>query len=118
MVAEAAVRDCWGDPAAWLRETEAFFSGRGYANRVARECRALLTAAGAPGIRRGRGGSTVPPALRRLGITSPNWSVLILVSGGLSTREIAGAVVPLTPDRRTPLSPACSPAPAPAPVPS
>ena len=88
VVAEAAVRDGWGDPAAWLRETEAFFAGRGY-DRVARECRALLTAAGAPAIRRGRGRSTVPPALRRLGITSRELDVLTLVAGGLSTREIA-----------------------------
>ena len=67
LTAEAAIRDGWGDPAGWLRETEAYFAERGY-DRVARECRALLVAAGAPAIRRGRGRSTVPPALRRLGI--------------------------------------------------
>ena len=88
LVAEAAVRDGWGEPAAWLREAEAFFAERGY-DRVARECRALLVAAGAPAIRRGRGRSTVPPALRRLGITSRELDVLVLVADGLPTREIA-----------------------------
>jgi DNA-binding CsgD family transcriptional regulator len=88
LIAEAAVRDGWGDPAAWLREAEAYFAGRGY-DRVARECRALLAAAGAPASRRGRGQSTVPPALRRLGITSRELDVLALVAGGLSTRDIA-----------------------------
>ena len=48
------------NPAGWLREAEAFFAERGY-DRVARECRTLLVAAGAPAIRRGRGRSTVPP---------------------------------------------------------
>jgi DNA-binding CsgD family transcriptional regulator len=88
LVAEAAVRDRWGEPAAWLRETEAFFAGRAY-HRVARECRALLIAAGAPAIRRGRGRSSVPPALRRLGITSRELDVLALVADDLPTREIA-----------------------------
>jgi DNA-binding NarL/FixJ family response regulator len=71
-----------------LRESEAFFVERGH-DRVARECRALLVAAGAPAIRRGRGRSTVPPALRRLGITSRELDVLALVAGEFSTREIA-----------------------------
>ena len=88
LVAEAAVRDGWGEPAGWLREAEAFFAERGY-DRVARECRALLVAAGAPAIRRGRGRSTVPPALRRLGITSRELDVLVLVADALPTREIA-----------------------------
>ena len=88
LVAEAAVRDGWGEPAGWLREAEAFFADRGY-DRVARECRALLVAAGAPAIRRGRGRSTVPPALRRLGITSRELDVLVLVADALPTREIA-----------------------------
>ena len=88
LTAEAAVRDGWGEPAGWLRETEAFFADRGY-DRVARECRALLVAAGAPAIRRGRGRSTVPPALRRLGITSRELDVLALVADALPTREIA-----------------------------
>jgi DNA-binding CsgD family transcriptional regulator len=88
LVAEAAVRDGWGEPVLWLREAEAFFSDRGH-DRVARECRTLLVAAGAPAVRRGRGRSTVPPALRRLGITSRELDVLVLVADALPTREIA-----------------------------
>jgi len=49
LVAEAAVRDGWGEPVLWLREAEAFFSDRGH-GRVARECRTLLVAAGAPAV--------------------------------------------------------------------
>ncbi len=88
LVAEGAVRDGWGEPVLWLREAEAFFSDRGH-DRVARECRTLLVAAGAPAVRRGRGRSTVPPALRRLGITSRELDVLVLVADALPTREIA-----------------------------
>jgi len=88
LAAEAAVRDGWGEPIPWLREAEAFFAERGY-DRVARECRTLMVAAGAPAVRRGRGRSTVPPALRRLGITSRELDVLALVAAALPTREIA-----------------------------
>ena len=88
LVAEGAVRDGWGEPVLWLREAEAFFSDQGH-DRVARECRTLLVAAGAPAVRRGRGRSTVPPALRRLGITSRELDVLVLVADALPTREIA-----------------------------
>jgi DNA-binding CsgD family transcriptional regulator len=88
LATEGAVRDGWGEPAPWLREAEAFFADCGY-DRVARECRALLVAAGSPAIRRGRGRSTVPPELRRLGITSRELDVLALVAEELPTREIA-----------------------------
>jgi DNA-binding CsgD family transcriptional regulator len=88
LAAEAAVRDGWGEPAGWLREAEAFFAERGY-DRVARKCRALLIEAGAPAIRRGRGQLSVPPGLRRLGITSRELDVLALVAEDLPTREIA-----------------------------
>ena len=88
LLAEAAVRDGWGEPVPWLRETEALFAERGH-DRVARECRELLVAAGGPAVRRGRGRSTVPPALRRLGITSRELDVLVLVAAALPTRDIA-----------------------------
>jgi DNA-binding CsgD family transcriptional regulator len=88
LTAEAAVRDGWGEPAGWLREAEAFFAELCY-DRVARKCRALLIEAGAPAIRRGRGRSSVPPGLRRLGITSRELDVLALVADDLPTREIA-----------------------------
>ena len=88
-VAEAAIRDGWGAPGEWLREVEAFHAARGY-DRSARACRVLMTAAGAPAPRRGRGDSEVPPGLRALGVTSRELDVLRLVRDGLSNREIAG----------------------------
>ncbi|MGD9527783.1 helix-turn-helix transcriptional regulator [Pseudonocardia sp.] len=87
LAARAAIRDGWGDPAAWLREAEAFFAAGGY-GRTARRCRLLLAQAGAPVPRRGRGDSVVPATLRALGVTSREVDVLRLVVGGLSNRQI------------------------------
>ncbi len=50
----------------------------------------MLGAAGAPMPRRGRGESSVPTALRALGVTSREVDVLKLVATGLSNREIGG----------------------------
>jgi DNA-binding NarL/FixJ family response regulator len=55
---------------------------------LARTCRDLLRAAGAP-TRRGRGSAAVPPALRRLGITSREADVLALVTEGRTNAQIA-----------------------------
>ena len=87
LIADAARRDGWGDPARWLRECEAFFAAGGY-DRTARRCRLLLGEAGAPVPRRGRGTSAVPVTLRALGVTSREVDVLHLVVDGLTTREI------------------------------
>jgi DNA-binding CsgD family transcriptional regulator/tetratricopeptide (TPR) repeat protein len=88
VVAEAAVRDGWGDPVPSLRRAEAFFAERGF-DRIARRCRALLGAAGAPVPRRGRGQSAVPERLRAMGVTSRELDVLRLVAEGLTNRQIA-----------------------------
>jgi DNA-binding NarL/FixJ family response regulator len=88
LVARAALRDGWGEPAAWLREAEAFFAAGGH-EHTARRCRALLAEAGAPVPRRGRGASKVPASLRALGVTSREVDVLALVTAGLSNKEIA-----------------------------
>lgn len=87
LAAEAALRDGWGEPAVWLRPTEAFFADAGY-DILARVCRSLLGKAGAPVPRRGRGESVVPESLRALGITSRQVDVLTLIAEGLSNREI------------------------------
>jgi DNA-binding CsgD family transcriptional regulator len=88
IVTEAAIRDGWGTPGAWLREIEAFHESRGY-HRIARACRALMTAAGSPAPRRGRGDHEVPPGLRAVGVTSRELDVLVLVREGLGNRDIA-----------------------------
>jgi DNA-binding CsgD family transcriptional regulator len=87
LVARAAVRDGWGDPAAWLRECEAFFAATGH-ERTARRCRTTLAESGAPVPRRGRGSADVPVGLRALGVTGRELDVLRLVAAGRSTREI------------------------------
>ncbi len=90
-IARAAIRDGWGDPVRWLRESEAWFAERGY-DRLVRRARALLGEAGAPVPRRGRGDSEVPASLRALGVTSRETDVLKLVVAGRTTREIADAL--------------------------
>lgn len=88
LVAEAQLRDGWGDPAALLRPAEAFFATAGF-DAVARRCRAALGRAGAKVPRRGRGDAPVPEHLRRLGVTSRELDVLLLVVDGFSNREVA-----------------------------
>ncbi len=92
LVSKAAIRDGWGDPATWLRESEAFFAERGY-ERIARRCRTLIGDAGAPVPRRRATGTAVPPSLRALGVTSRELDVLQLVVKGCSTRTIAERLV-------------------------
>ena len=84
---EAAVTDGWGDPVPLLRADVAACEQDGDAG-LARIGRDLLRRAGAP-IRRGRGDSEVPPALRAAGLTSRELDVLRLVEGGLSNRAIS-----------------------------
>jgi len=88
LVARAAIRDGWGDPVRWLRDSEAWFASRGLGALV-RRSRALLGEAGAPVPRRGRGDSEVPESLRALGVTSRETDVLKLVVAGRTTKEIA-----------------------------
>ena len=91
LVARAAIRDGWGDPVRWLRESEAWFAERNF-DRLVRRTRSLLGEAGAPVPRRGRGDSEVPASLRALGVTSREVDVLKLVVAGRSTKEIAAAL--------------------------
>ncbi len=89
LAAEAAMEAGWGEPAAWLGETLAFFEAAGH-DRNVQACRALLRRAGAPVPRKGRGDSSVPEALRARGVTSREMDVLKLVGRGLGNRQIAG----------------------------
>ena len=88
VAAECALADGWGTPVPWLREAAAYFAARGD-QAVAAACRALLRDAGAPVPRAGRGDSVLPAALRAMGVTHREADVLVLVSEGLTNREIA-----------------------------
>jgi DNA-binding CsgD family transcriptional regulator len=91
LVARVAMRDGWGEPVAWLREAEAFFTDGGY-DRIARRCRAMLAEAGAPVPRR-RGTTEVPASLRALGVTGREVDVLRLVVERRSNKDIAAELV-------------------------
>ncbi|HKS52017.1 MAG TPA: AAA family ATPase [Pseudonocardiaceae bacterium] len=84
---EAALTDGWGNPVPALRADLAAHEQVGDAG-LARTCRDLLRAAGAP-TRRGRGNSPVSPTLRAHGITSREVDVLILVTAGLTNAQVA-----------------------------
>ena len=100
LTAEAAVRDGWGEPAGWLV-------------RRRRSSRTAVTT-GSPGsagpcssppVRRHpprTGPVAVPPALRRLGITSRELDVLILVADAPAHPRDRRPAVPLPTDRRAP----------------
>jgi len=88
LAAPAALKDGWGDPAAWMREAAAEFESTGQA-RLASACRGILRRAGERVPRSGRGVAQVPPQMRRLGITSREMDVFLLVAGGHSNSEIA-----------------------------
>jgi DNA-binding CsgD family transcriptional regulator len=87
LVAEAAIADGWGEPAAWLRESLVYFDGRGEeANASA--CRSVLRRAGVAVPRR-RGDAVVPLDLRAMGVTSRELEVLRLLAEGASNKDIA-----------------------------
>lgn len=87
LVADAAIADGWGDPAAWLQEALPVFEDHGH-DDIAAACRSLLRRAGAPVPRRGTA-SGLPTALRTLGVTAREAEVLTLLASGVPNREIA-----------------------------
>jgi DNA-binding CsgD family transcriptional regulator len=88
LVAEAAIRDRWGDPQRWLADALAFFDAAG-PPAVASACRSLLRRAGAPVPRRRRSAPDLPDALTAAGVTPREAEVLTLLAEGRSTRDIA-----------------------------
>jgi DNA-binding CsgD family transcriptional regulator len=87
LVAEAAIADGWGEPAAWLKKALPVFEDHGH-DEIAAACRSLLRRAGAPVPRRGDA-SGIPAGLRSLGVTAREAEVLTLLAQGSPNREIA-----------------------------
>ncbi|MDP9069704.1 MAG: AAA family ATPase [Actinomycetota bacterium] len=87
LVADAAIADGWGEPAAWMQQALPVFEDYGH-DHIAAACRSLLRRAGAPVPRRPRQWA-IPASLRSLGVTRREAEVLALLGEGLANREIA-----------------------------
>jgi DNA-binding CsgD family transcriptional regulator len=83
---EAAVTDGWGDPVPALRADLAAHEQTGD-QQLARTCRDLLRAAGAPTRRRGP--APLLPALAAAGVTPREAEVLALITTGLTNAQAA-----------------------------
>jgi DNA-binding CsgD family transcriptional regulator len=87
LVATAALHDGWGEPVRWLREAAADLDASGFA-LVGSACRGILRQAGERVPRQRRAGKSMPAELRRLGITSRELDVFVLIGQGCSNAEI------------------------------
>jgi DNA-binding CsgD family transcriptional regulator len=83
---EAAVTDGWGDPVPALRADLAAHEQAGD-HQLARTCRDLLRAAGAPTRRRPH--AALPPGLAAAGVTAREAEVLALITTGLTNAQAA-----------------------------
>ncbi|MDX8030575.1 AAA family ATPase [Lentzea sp. BCCO 10_0856] len=88
LVGEAAARDGWGDPEAWLRTAEHYFHDAGIA-AVAGACRAQLRQMGVRVTQRRSGTDEVPDELRLAGVTVREYEVMRLLGARLANNEIA-----------------------------
>jgi DNA-binding CsgD family transcriptional regulator len=88
LVAADAIKDSWGSPAAWMREATRDFDAHGQ-HKLASACRVVLRRSGERAPRTGRGKAQVPAQMRRLGVTSREMDVFLLVAQGMSNADIA-----------------------------
>ncbi|HKR69201.1 MAG TPA: AAA family ATPase [Streptosporangiaceae bacterium] len=88
LVVSDAIKDSWGHPPAWMREATREFDANGQ-HRLASACRVVLRQAGERAPRTGRGKASVPAQMRRLGVTSREMDVILLLAQGLSNADIA-----------------------------
>ncbi|MEV6522887.1 AAA family ATPase [Longispora sp. NPDC051575] len=87
LVAESALDDDWGQPAAWARAAAEHFQRAGLGTAAA-ACRALLRRAGASVPQQRKGWETVPAPLRESGVTVREFEVLVLLAERLGNVEI------------------------------
>jgi DNA-binding CsgD family transcriptional regulator len=88
MVAEAQLRDAWGEPLRLLADLEVKARERGY-QRLASACRSMQRASGVRVPRRRSVDLMVPEALQTKGVTAREAEVLALVGERLTSPEIA-----------------------------
>ncbi len=88
LVATAAARDGWGEPARWLQEAEAYYTSQEVPSAV-RVCRDALRELGQPLRQRRRGCHEVPQRLWSQGVTVREYEVLLGVAMGRTNKEVA-----------------------------
>jgi DNA-binding CsgD family transcriptional regulator len=88
LVIADAIKDSWGAPVVWMREATREFDANGQ-HKLASACRVVLRQSGERVPRTGRGKAQVPVQMRRLGVTSREMDVFLLLAQGLSNTDIA-----------------------------
>jgi DNA-binding CsgD family transcriptional regulator len=88
LVAEAARRDDWGTPSAWLRRANQYFRDHP-GSAVANACGSLLRQIGTPVASRRQDLGRIPDALRMLGVTVREYEVLSALMARAANKDIA-----------------------------